>query len=57
MKYIVSVREVHVCDYLVEADSPEHAKEIADTQGEEMYLEYSHRLGSEHTTVKEDTEA
>jgi hypothetical protein len=47
MKYIVQVKEVHNAEYIVEADSPEEAKEKAQEEmenGDLPELIYSHTL-------------
>lgn len=53
MKYIVQVREVHISHREVEANSPEEAKELVSNGDDtEVYLEYSHTLGSDTWTVE-----
>lgn len=54
-KYYVSVREVHIQGYIVEAPNETIAKDIAVEQGEiqEEDFDYSHTMKSEHTTVEE----
>lgn len=48
MKYSVSIPEVHIATIYVEADSPEEAMEVAESQysitGIPDELEYSHTL-------------
>lgn len=51
-KFYVCIREVHVSHRIVEADTPEQAKELAGDAPED-YLEYSHTLDKEHWTVEE----
>jgi hypothetical protein len=54
-KFIVSVREVHVQGYGVEAKDEEHAKELVRKGCGELvedHFEYSHTLDSETWTVE-----
>ena len=53
-KYWVHVREVHISSRLVEAESGEEAKELGKDLDNsiEDYLEFSHLLGEENTTVE-----
>jgi len=52
MQYIVLIREVHVSHRLVEANSPEEAKENAG-DGMEVFCEYSHTLSQDTWTVEQ----
>jgi len=55
MKYYVGIREVHIRNVTVEADSEEHAKEIADGpvhHMDDMHIEYSHDLDKELWSVE-----
>jgi hypothetical protein len=52
MQYRVLIREVHVSHRLVEAASPEEAKENAG-DGEEIFCEYSHTLPRDTWTVEQ----
>jgi hypothetical protein len=53
-EYIVSVREVHIQEVLIEADSPEQAIEkVVKGEGENLDGEYSHTLDSDLWTVEE----
>lgn len=54
-KYWVHVREVHISSRLIEAATPEEAKQKGKSLDESIndFLEYSHSLGEEHTTVEE----
>jgi hypothetical protein len=57
MKYLVSVREVHIQMVEVEAESPEDAKEkVAEGEGRYLdnALEYSHSLEPDTWTVDSD---
>jgi hypothetical protein len=56
-RYNVMIREVHVSHREVSAESEAEAIEkVADGEGEETFLEYSHTMGKDHWTVetKED---
>ena len=54
MRYLVGAREVWVALHEIEADTPEEAKELVFNRFDnEIDLEYSHTLDSEHTTVEE----
>ena len=56
MKYRVEVREVHIQGYIIEADNPEHAKDlISNGEGEidELSFEYSHMEDPDTWTVQE----
>jgi len=58
-KYMVLVREVHVQGYLVQAETPDQAKEIVRNGGGELneaYFEYSHTLDPDLWTVEETDE-
>lgn len=50
-KYYVGIQEVHVNTVVVEANSPEEAKEKARSE-DTINLEYSHTLSSEFMTVE-----
>lgn len=45
-QYNVEVREIHIQNYKVEADSAEKAKKIASMGGEAIFHEYSHAFDS-----------
>jgi len=51
-RFYVAIREVHVSHREVEAETREEAIRLAE-DAEETFLEYSHTLDSEHTTVEE----
>lgn len=54
-KYRVIVREVHVQGVLVDADTPEQAKEIVREGGgelDEAHFEYSHTMDRDTWTVE-----
>lgn len=56
-RYNVLIREVHVSHREVSAESEAEAIEkVANGEGEETYLEYSHTMNKDHWTVeiKED---
>ena len=54
MKYLVQVREVHISHREIEAESAEQALSfVADQDGEETFLEYSHTLDPDLWTVEE----
>jgi hypothetical protein len=58
-KYIVLVREVHIQGHIVEALTPEIAKEVVRAGGgelDEAYFEYSHTLDPSLWTVEEKLE-
>lgn len=58
MKYLVSIREVHINHVEIEASSPEEALQIAKddrTLGDEINLEYSHDLDPEFWGVCKST--
>lgn len=45
MKYLIGIREIHVSEYEIEADTVENAlARIADGEGRYMSTEYSHTL-------------
>lgn len=56
--YYVGVQEVHIQTYLVEAESPEKARELAsemiEAGDESLETEYSHTLEPEEWTVTEN---
>ena len=55
-KYIVGMREIHIQNVEIEAESPEEAIErVADGEGDfvDNSLEYSHTLNTDTWTVKE----
>jgi hypothetical protein len=55
--YIVGVKEVHISTRLVEAETPEQAREEAASYGQEVSCEYSYTLDPSEFTVEEDHEA
>jgi len=53
-KFTVLVREVHISHRDIEATSAEEAKAlVADGEGDETYLEYSHTLDQDFWQVEE----
>ena len=54
--YIVGVKEVHTSTRIVEADSPEQAREMAAGEGLEITCEYSYTLDPSEFTVEEDVD-
>lgn len=43
-KFRVLIPEVHYSHRIIEAETPEEARERAGEEGEEVYLEYSHTI-------------
>jgi len=56
-RYLVLRREVHVSHIPITADSKEQAiQKVADGEGEEIFLEYSHTLAVDTWTVEDLSE-
>lgn len=55
MQYRVYVHEVHLSIRMVEADTPEEAKELAE-QEEEVSCQYAYSLDPEHWFVEPVTQ-
>ena len=58
--YIVGVREVHVCLYMVEAQDQDETRNLVGTRGPEVidleFSEYSHELSRDTWSVDEENE-
>ena len=54
MFYVVGIKEVHIRTVVVEADSPEEARALADSDCAEIDLEYAYTLDPSEYTVEVD---